>query len=168
MQSISKHPQSSYSVAEAPHNKVKNRFANIFPCKPYSYTSILLYEVVIVHLKLDDSLRVKLKEITGEEGSDYINASHLDVKKMLVSSTYYNLSPPSFRVTTNAKPILVLKVSTKTFSVILCLILNLGPMPNTVGDFWRMIWEKKLPTVVMLTRCFEGRVGHCVLIQERY
>ena len=33
-----------------------------------------------------------------------------------------------------------------------------GPMPNTVDDFWRMIWEKKLPTVVMFTRCFEGRV----------
>ena len=32
-QSVSKHPQSSYSVAEIPHNKLKNRFANIFPCK---------------------------------------------------------------------------------------------------------------------------------------
>ena len=31
-------------------------------------------------------------------------------------------------------------------------------MPNTMTDFWRMIWEYKLPTVVMLTRCFEGRV----------
>ena len=28
---------------------------------------------------LDDSSRVKLKEIVGEDGSDYINASHLDV-----------------------------------------------------------------------------------------
>ena len=41
-----------------------------------------------------------------------------------------------------------------------------GPMPNTVVDFWRMIWEKKLPTVVMLTRCFEGRVGGLVLTAE--
>ena len=29
----------------------------------------------------DDSSRVKLKEIAGEDGSDYINASHLDVRK---------------------------------------------------------------------------------------
>ena len=28
----------------------------------------------------DDFSRVKLKEIPGEEGSDYINASHLDVR----------------------------------------------------------------------------------------
>ena len=33
MQSISKNPQSSYSAAEITHNKLKNRFANIFPCK---------------------------------------------------------------------------------------------------------------------------------------
>ena len=35
-------------------------------------------------------------------------------------------------------------------------------MPNTVSDFWRMIWEKKLPTIVMLTRAFEGKVWYCV------
>ena len=31
-QSVSKHPQSSHSVSDIPHNKQKNRFANIFPC----------------------------------------------------------------------------------------------------------------------------------------
>ena len=33
-----------------------------------------------------------------------------------------------------------------------------GPLPNTLDDFWRMIWEQKIPTVVMLTNCFEDRV----------
>ena len=31
-----------------------------------------------------------------------------------------------------------------------------GPMPHTVSDFWRMIWENKLVTVVMLTKCTEA------------
>ena len=35
-------------------------------------------------LNSDDSSRVKLKEIAGEDGSDYINVSHLDVKKIKV------------------------------------------------------------------------------------
>ncbi|XP_029993262.1 receptor-type tyrosine-protein phosphatase beta isoform X5 [Sphaeramia orbicularis] len=34
-----------------------------------------------------------------------------------------------------------------------------GPLPTTVNEFWRMIWEKNVRTLVMLTRCNEqGRV----------
>ncbi|XP_067415993.1 phosphatidylinositol phosphatase PTPRQ isoform X6 [Emydura macquarii macquarii] len=34
-----------------------------------------------------------------------------------------------------------------------------GPLPGTVGDFWRMVWETRAKTLVMLTQCFEkGRV----------
>ncbi|XP_059191053.1 receptor-type tyrosine-protein phosphatase eta isoform X2 [Centropristis striata] len=34
-----------------------------------------------------------------------------------------------------------------------------GPLPATVSDFWRMVWEKNVQTLVMLTRCNEqGRV----------
>lgn len=35
-----------------------------------------------------------------------------------------------------------------------------GPLPTTVSEFWRMIWEKNVQTLVMLTRCNEqGRVS---------
>lgn len=46
-----------------------------------------------------------------------------------------------------------------------------GPLPGTVNDFWRMIWEKNVHTVVMLTRCNEqGRVscGPCRRILTLY
>ncbi|XP_069485396.1 phosphatidylinositol phosphatase PTPRQ isoform X4 [Ambystoma mexicanum] len=34
-----------------------------------------------------------------------------------------------------------------------------GPLPGTVGDFWRMVWETKAKTIVMLSQCFEkGRI----------
>ncbi|XP_058622526.1 LOW QUALITY PROTEIN: receptor-type tyrosine-protein phosphatase eta-like [Onychostoma macrolepis] len=34
-----------------------------------------------------------------------------------------------------------------------------GPLPVTVNEFWRMIWEKNIYTIVMLTKCNEmGRV----------
>ncbi|XP_044047807.1 receptor-type tyrosine-protein phosphatase eta-like isoform X3 [Siniperca chuatsi] len=34
-----------------------------------------------------------------------------------------------------------------------------GPLPTTVNEFWRMIWEMNVQTLVMLTRCNEqGRV----------
>ncbi len=34
----------------------------------------------------------------------------------------------------------------------------LGPTENSLDDFWRMIWEQKSPTIVMLTKVFEGKV----------
>ncbi|KAJ3596594.1 hypothetical protein NHX12_002999 [Muraenolepis orangiensis] len=34
-----------------------------------------------------------------------------------------------------------------------------GPLPGTVNEFWRMVWEKNIQTLVMLTGCIEqGRV----------
>ena len=34
-----------------------------------------------------------------------------------------------------------------------------GPLPHTVNDFWRMVWEQRCATIVMLTHCTEnGRV----------
>ena len=54
--------------------------------------------------------------------------------------------------------------------LLLCLIsqhllivyIHLGPVPDSVPDFWRMVWEQGTATVVMLTNLEEkGRV--CIL-----
>ncbi|XP_012669614.2 phosphatidylinositol phosphatase PTPRQ [Otolemur garnettii] len=36
-----------------------------------------------------------------------------------------------------------------------------GPLPGTVGDFWRMVWETRAKTLVMLTQCFEKGRTRC-------
>ncbi|KAJ2782012.1 tyrosine protein phosphatase 1 [Coemansia javaensis] len=36
-----------------------------------------------------------------------------------------------------------------------------GPLPHTVGDFWRMVWEQRAPAVVMLARTHEARRKKC-------
>uniref|UniRef100_A0A3Q3G4C3 Protein tyrosine phosphatase receptor type Q n=1 Tax=Labrus bergylta TaxID=56723 RepID=A0A3Q3G4C3_9LABR len=38
-------------------------------------------------------------------------------------------------------------------------IVTQGPLPGTVADFWRMIWETGTHTIAMLTQCYEkGRI----------
>ena len=37
-----------------------------------------------------------------------------------------------------------------------------GPLPETVGDFWRMAWEQRSSTIVMMTKLEERtRVSCC-------
>ncbi|XP_053305201.1 titin-like [Spea bombifrons] len=36
-----------------------------------------------------------------------------------------------------------------------------GPLPHTVNDFWRMIWEKNIRTIVIVTKCVESGKVKC-------
>ncbi|XP_054027677.1 receptor-type tyrosine-protein phosphatase eta [Dryobates pubescens] len=36
-----------------------------------------------------------------------------------------------------------------------------GPLPNTIDDFWRMVWEKNIYSIVMLTKCVEQARTKC-------
>ncbi|XP_038067690.1 receptor-type tyrosine-protein phosphatase epsilon-like [Patiria miniata] len=73
-----------------------------------------------------DRNRVKLERLTGQEHSNYINASFIDGyehKKAYIAAQ--------------------------------------GPLPNTMGDFWRMAWENQCSTIVMLTDCEERGQNVC-------
>ncbi|XP_053398077.1 receptor-type tyrosine-protein phosphatase beta-like [Mercenaria mercenaria] len=36
-----------------------------------------------------------------------------------------------------------------------------GPLPGTIDDFWRMVWENGVMVIVMLTQCKEGNRVKC-------
>ncbi len=48
--------------------------------------------------------------------------------------------------------------NTRMPGIFIAFYYSLGPTENSIEDFWRMIWEGNIPTIVMLTRIFEGRV----------
>ena len=41
------------------------------------------------------------------------------------------------------------------------LSVQLGPLPHTVIDFWRMVWQGRPSAIVMLTNCEEGGRVKC-------
>ena len=34
--------------------------------------------------------------------------------------------------------------------------IDTGPMEESVGHFWRMVWDYEIPTILMLTQCIEA------------
>ena len=38
---------------------------------------------------------------------------------------------------------------------------NIGPLPHTVTDFWRMVWQEKVETIAMVTNLKEGMKVKC-------
>lgn len=43
----------------------------------------------------------------------------------------------------------------------LCCILPIGPLPGTVTDFWRMVWQDNVEVIVMLINLMEGDTIRC-------
>jgi len=105
--------QEIYLTATAPHNSHKNRYQDVLP------------------LGFDGGLptRVHLQRKFGIDGSDYINANHVDTTG--VCGLRY--------------------------------IAAQAPVPHTIGDFWRMIWEQESSIIIMLTKLIENdRIkAHC-------
>lgn len=42
-------------------------------------------------------------------------------------------------------------------------IASQGPMSNTIGDFWRMVWSERVSSVVMITKLIERNKSKCEL-----
>ena len=92
-----------------------------------------------------------MSPVAGVAGSDYINANYLPVR-------VYELVDMSC----TALPTLQGYKSKQEY------IATQGPLDHTVDDFWRMIWEQNVHTIVMVINLKHGGwVGqHCNMLMD--
>lgn len=84
-----------------------------------------------------------LQSLEGISGSDYINANFMDGYRK--SNAY---------IATQVGATFEMK-QYGTFKYY-----SQGPLPETFVDFWRMAWEQRVTTIVMMTKLEErGRVS---------
>ena len=136
-------------------NKSKNRYVNVLPCKLNETIDFLAIPKIdcslsyVTCIVADEINRVCLEFMRGVDGSDYINASHIDVRNPLYHLCGSSISPPSLSLS------LSLSLSPQSYHVRRAFIATQGPLQNTVVDFWRMVWQYNTPVIVMLTECME-------------
>lgn len=117
---------------------------------------------------------------TAAEGSDYINASWINVTN--TCHCYVHGSVELFFLAGLSKE-KGIHCSTRyclmhvhSFPVCRCIKLSVcnfdtGPKEETVEDFWRMISENELTTIVMVTKLIEGpkvSLFCCIITSELY
>lgn len=130
-------PDRTTSASETRENIYKNRYPDI---------------------KAYDQTRVKLAQIDSIVGSDYINANFVvgykERKKFICAQGIVTLLEYNS---------LHFFFNSCFFLSIICVffIIGLGPMEDTVSDFWRMIWEQHLELVLMLTNLEEYSKTKC-------
>ena len=89
-------------------------------------------------ITVDDHSRVVLSQ-EKTPGEDYINASFIDVCNFLLVITINTQS-----------------LHSQGYGEKKAYIAAQGPMSVNIEDFWRMIWEQNVTTIVMLSKLVEN------------
>lgn len=100
---------------------------------------------MLLFIIVDDHSRVVLSLQDNIAGSDYINASFIDVS-MHGQYLTHRRAPDFFLVSPHCM---------QAYQQPSGYVATQGPLPSTFPDFWRMAWELTAPSIVMLTNLEE-------------
>lgn len=117
----------------------------------------------------DDFNRVILSMRRGQEFTDYINASFIDVSDVLWPRSFllafiylqYVIGTALHRLYWACKRKVPCVLLPQGYRQKDYFIATQGPVPHTVEDFWRMVWEWKCHSIVMLTELQEREQVSC-------
>ena len=95
---------------------------------------------------------------TGEDGSEYINASFIDVRSLIYVYHTLTHTPLVPRIQSQYGCMNLTGPLLQGYKKRNAYIATQGPLVNTLGDFWRLMWEFKSKVMVML--CSLSEDGH--------
>lgn len=123
--------------------------------------------LLLLLLRSDEFNRVIIPVKRGEENTDYVNASFIDVsvaasvshhecrQAMDAPEPHVSILHPFPSVHLHSGSTVVQGYRQKD-----SYMASQGPLQHTIEDFWRMIWEWRSCSIVMLTELEErGQVG---------
>lgn len=119
-------------IGQLDRNMLKNRYKNILP---YDYTRVILKKPK----SFNNENNIQNHDHSLEPTSDYINAN---IIKLVEDDTTIGLK---------TKPVPHSKIY----------IATQGPLPNTVDDFWWMVWQEKSECILMVTKEVERNKNKC-------
>lgn len=119
-------------IGQLDRNMLKNRYKNILP---YDYTRVILKKPK----SFNNENNSQNHDHSLEPTSDYINAN---IIKLVEDDTTIGLK---------TKPVPHSKIY----------IATQGPLPNTVDDFWWMVWQEKSECILMVTKEVERDKNKC-------
>lgn len=148
------HDEFDRLCACASHNLGKNRYPNVLArTSPLAFSSLASHPFRFITLfsgcKTILSSFIRLDEAQGADKSVLLSSPLPSLLSLLVDSTRVHLTPTE---PSNCNYINANFVRGASDSVY---ISAQAPLPDTFGDFWRMIWEQKVHIIVMLTRLIE-------------
>lgn len=119
-------------IGQEDRNMSKNRYKNILP---FDYTRVIL----------------KRKQFSFMYDDNFTHRSSLSADGDYINANYIKLVDDEMHISDKSKPVPHSKVY----------IATQGPLPNSVNDFWWMVWQERSECIIMVTKEMERDKNKC-------
>ena len=134
-------------IGQEDRNMLKNRYRNILP---YDYTRVIVNKPISFRNNNENSQSInESNSFSSNDNTDGATTTNIDSD--YINASYIKLVEDCTTISPRTKPVPNSKIY----------IATQGPLPNTVNDFWWMVWQERSDCIVMMTKEVERGKNKC-------